>query len=125
MKTLNKHAIDRVINLNAKERYDYFVKKVVDSEKLWGLFDGGWALVGDINQNVYLPLWPDEEFAEMLTAKEWNGYSPKEIDLYEFVDKIVHKLESTNVSVCVFLTHKEQGVCIPCRQLVFDLKRAM
>ncbi|MCZ1269023.1 DUF2750 domain-containing protein, partial [Paenibacillus tundrae] len=38
---------EAVIKLPANIRYEYFIKKVTDSEEIWGLYDDGWAMSSD------------------------------------------------------------------------------
>lgn len=38
---MNQKEFEFVINLPANIRYEYFIKKVVDSEEVWGLYENG------------------------------------------------------------------------------------
>uniref|UniRef100_UPI00403EFC46 DUF2750 domain-containing protein n=1 Tax=Paenibacillus sp. Y5S-9 TaxID=3122489 RepID=UPI00403EFC46 len=42
---MNQKEFESVINLPANIRYEYFIKKVVDSEEVWGLYENGGQLL--------------------------------------------------------------------------------
>ncbi|WP_245805776.1 DUF2750 domain-containing protein [Bacillus alkalicellulosilyticus] len=44
---MNKSEFEAVINKSPNIRYEYFIKKVVDFEEVWGLYNGGWATALD------------------------------------------------------------------------------
>ncbi|MFK7974465.1 MAG: DUF2750 domain-containing protein [Rickettsiaceae bacterium] len=117
---LNKKEIENVSALAGAKRYDYFIKRVSDTEELWGLYNNGWALVSD-RFKKYIPLWSHSDFAKINQIGDWSGYSPKVIELASFFDEFLMEIQRDNISVCVFLTPADYGVCPSNAQLKQDL----
>lgn len=90
---MNQKEFESVINLPANIRYEYFIKKVVDSEEVWGLYENGWSVTEDDEGNKLLPFWPNKEFAEYCATDDWEFYSSKNMDLYEFIDEFLPNLK--------------------------------
>ncbi|MBU5351833.1 DUF2750 domain-containing protein [Paenibacillus barcinonensis] len=44
---MNQKEFESVINLPANIRYEYFIKKVIDSENVWGPYENGWSVTED------------------------------------------------------------------------------
>ena len=78
---MNKEVIN-VLNTDRKKQYEYFIKKIVDYEEVWSLKEtDGWATLG-IENDMFFPIWPKKEFAEICIGDEWKNYYPEKIDLY-------------------------------------------
>lgn len=78
--------IENVLRLDTQARCDCFVRKIADSEVVWGLFGIGWG-IGTSDCYAVIPFWPEEDFAIACASKEWNGFHPKEIVLDEFLSR--------------------------------------
>ena len=83
---MNINEYNSVIMIPAEKRYEYFIKKVVDYEEVWGLYDEGWATTEDGKNRILIPLWPKKEFAEACAIDEWESYSATSIELEEFIN---------------------------------------
>ncbi|XQY93683.1 DUF2750 domain-containing protein [Metabacillus sp. HB246100] len=106
-----------VIKLPANRRYSYFIKKIVDFEELWGLYNDGWAISEDTNGNKLIPLWPKKEYAELCTEEEWKQYQPKKIYLNDFINKWIPGMSKDRLSVSVFWYENDSVVVNPERLL--------
>lgn len=84
---MNQKEYEAVVKLPAAKRYEYFVKKIVDFEEVWGLYDDGWATTKDDSGYVLIPFWPKKEFAQYCAIEEWTNYQPKKIELDEFLEE--------------------------------------
>jgi hypothetical protein len=122
---INKKEVESVIKLSAAKRYDYFIKKVADTTKIWGLYSNGWALSGDIELNKILPLWPDKVYAELCANSEWDGYVAESIDVHDFIEKYIESLELDSIKIAIFYTPEDKGAIIPHKNLKEDLKGAL
>ena len=49
---INEKQIEAVISLPGHQRYEYFIKTVVDWESVWGLYQDGWALASTNEVNM-------------------------------------------------------------------------
>lgn len=101
---------ERVLNLDGTNRYKYFLKRVVNSEAAWGLWNEGWALMEDNEGNKVFPLWPAREYAEVCAQADWSTYKPEEIFLNDLIEELLPKLEKENIVAAVFPTPHGKGV---------------
>lgn len=93
---MNQKEFNAVLELPANIRYEYFIKKIVDQEVLWGLYDDGWALSTDDVGNHLFPFWPRKEFAEYCAIGDWsNGYPMKNVYLVRHCQAIGQEPEAS------------------------------
>ncbi len=116
--------IQSVINLPALDRYMYFIRKVADFEEVWGLYDDGWALLGD-DKNKILAFWPESEFAKICANGIWGNYQPKKITLGDFTEKWLGGMIKDGVMAAIFYTPNGKGLIISAKQLSDDLNREL
>jgi hypothetical protein len=113
---------DAVLKLNASQRYAYFIKRVVDWQVAWGLWEDGWALVSDNQGHTGFPLWPAREFAEVCLAQEWAGYQPEQIALVDLINELLVRLGDDGLFVGVFQTPTDKGMLLPPDKLAASLR---
>lgn len=107
---MNKIEFEAVINLQAKKRYEYFIKKVVDSEEIWALYDDGWATTTDNAGRILIPFWPKKEFAKVCAIDSWENYKPEKIDLEEFINDWLPGMKKDGHIPSIFWNHKDSVV---------------
>ncbi|MEK3798103.1 DUF2750 domain-containing protein [Peribacillus sp. FSL H8-0477] len=78
---MNKREFEAVIKQPPYIRYEYFIKKVIDYEEVWALYNDGWVTAQDEKGNTLIPFFPKEEFAESCTKSEWIDFKAKLINL--------------------------------------------
>lgn len=87
---LPKQAIESIIKLTAKERFEYSIKTIAGTEVIY-LLDGkdDWICLQDDNGKEYLMIFPDSEFAEL--SMEWNpqANSIDEMELENFLEDTI------------------------------------
>lgn len=106
-----------------KDRYVYFIKRVVDAELLWVLDDGGFALSCDDSGNNILMLWPAREYAEACIADGWANYKAKEIKLGYLMNNLLPNLSEKKVGIGVFMVPSTSNTpTISADSLLRDLK---
>ncbi|OAS14700.1 DUF2750 domain-containing protein [Paenibacillus oryzisoli] len=118
---MNLKEFESVLNQPANIRYEYFVKKVVDSETVWGLYEDGWAVTKDDNGNVLFPIWPKREFAEHCANNDWENYLGESMDLYEFIDDLLPRLKVDGLKPSIFFNNDDSAV-LDVDILIRDLK---
>ncbi len=121
MKGINKKVVN-VINLPAAERYSYFIRKIADFEEVWGLYDNGWALLEN-DGNRLLAFWPECEFAELCALNTWKNYTPRRINLEDFIEKWLEGMKKDKTGAAIFYTPQEKGIVVSAQQLLDDLKK--
>lgn len=117
--------IENILKMSGKERYDYFVHKVVDFEEIWGLNNDGWALLGDDEGNQILPLWPEKEFAQLCAFDQWKGFQPEVIKLDNFMGKWISGMINDKTMVSIFLTPNDKGIVVSPESLSTDLQEEL
>ncbi len=116
---------ESVTALAGDKRYRYFIKRVVDTGVVWGLWQNGWALATTESGEQVFPLWPAKEFASACAMGDWSSYAPEEIDLESLIDDLAQRLADSGVLAGVFPTPSEQGVTPELDGLVADLRAEM
>ena len=94
--------MEAVLRLPASARFAHFVKRVVDCEEAWGLYDDGWAIVLDDFGTQCFPLWPHKAYALLLAADSWASYAARPISLDDLTSALLPQLEAKGMSVAVF-----------------------
>jgi hypothetical protein len=122
---MNIKEFESVSNLSGAKRYEYFIKKVVNNEKLWGLYNDGWAMVADDNENEMIPFWPQKEFAEACCLGDWSNYKAEEIDLYEFIDGWLVDMKKDGLLTAIFYTKDDKGVVVEPDMLLQNLNKEL
>lgn len=81
--------IENVLRMDAKARYEHFVVRSVDFEKVWILVnDDGFITRFDGLEDVeYLPVWPAKEYALMFEEVLDEAFRPEKIELKHFIEK--------------------------------------
>lgn len=110
-----------VSSLNGPGRYRHFVKRVVDWESIWGLWDGGWVAASDDHGVPLLPLWPARRYAETLAVGDWAGATPRELDLDECVE-LLERISANGMKAVVFMTSGDKGIVRSASDLISDLQ---
>lgn len=119
---MNNKELENVLKLGAPERYEYFIKKVIDLEEIWGLYNNGWVEAEDDNGVKVLPFWPRQEFAKVCASNEWKTCTPKSIDLDVFINRWIPGMQKDGKKPCIFYTDKDKGIVIECQRLLNDLE---
>jgi hypothetical protein len=103
-KLANEMEFENVLSLTAIKRYSYFIKKVVDFEVVWSLYeDDGWAMFLDNDgKHEVLPVWPHARYVEACAKEIWAGYKPREIDINTFLEKWIPGMIDDKRLVAVF-----------------------
>ncbi|AOR65409.1 DUF2750 domain-containing protein [Pectobacterium wasabiae] len=110
---MNNSKIENVNSLTSEDRLSYFVRKVADFEQVWGSYgNDGWLHLSTKDGKRIFPIWPEEEFSIDYNTKHQYELSPKEIDLYYFLDKWIPGLEKDGVDILIFPVDKKNGIII-------------
>jgi hypothetical protein len=120
---VNDEEFKSVLALPANRRYEYFIKRAASHGELWGLRGvGGWVVAGDDEGNKHFPVWPHPRFAEACATGPWDAEKPVAIDVDEWIEAWLPKLEVDGMRVVVFQRPDEQGVGVAAKRLKRDLE---
>lgn len=106
----------------AGKRFEYFVKRAADNEKVWGIWGNGWLMMTSNEGIAVFPVWPAARYALALCDGEWNEYRPRAIALNELLDELALLLEQKGSVFGVFPTPSGQGVMVQPGHLVQQLR---
>lgn len=120
---MNKE-VDIVKELPAQKRYDYFIKKVVDYEAVWGLYNEGWATTEDSEGRKLVTFWPRSEFAEICAIGDWKGYMPARINLDEFLNNWMPGMMKDELKISVFWSNGNSVIVEP-KRLLADMEEEL
>ena len=91
---------------SAEKRYKHFISYTVDHESAWLLTnEDGYATI-DMDGDIYLLVWPSEEFAAAYCEED----TPTEIEIHEFCERCEGMLEEENIRFMVFPTEKDAWI---------------
>ncbi|MDN2675521.1 DUF2750 domain-containing protein [Janthinobacterium sp. SUN033] len=76
----------QVAGLPSAERHAYFVRKVADTQEVWGLHHDGWA-TAQADGKVAIPFWPEAAFAQACASGDWEHFQARAIGLDDFLAK--------------------------------------
>lgn len=104
--------VANVLSLDGQARHDYFVRKVADSQCIWGLEMSGWAMAEDDSGVKLMPFWPEEHFAKLCATDTWKRYVPRKIELEVFLNRWLPGMQRDGIKVAVFPKPDSQGVIV-------------
>ncbi|OWR32506.1 hypothetical protein CDO73_02570 [Saccharibacillus sp. O23] len=118
---MDTRELEAMVSRPADVRYKYFVKRVVDEEIVWGLFEDGWMTTQDEKGNRLVPFWPKKEFAKHCAINDWQNGTPKSIDLYEFIETFLPDMYQKGYKASIFYNN-EDSIVIKMERLLADLE---
>lgn len=118
-----KKEFETLIKQSPNIRYEYLIKKVADSEEVWGLYNDGWATAQDEEGNTLIPFFPKKEFAENCAKKEWAGYKAELIILDEFINDWLTGMKTDGIKPSIFPS--DNTVVVNIDVLINDLENEL
>jgi hypothetical protein len=104
--------LQNVLGMSGSDRFSYFIRKVADFGKLWGLFKDGWAMGSDDDGRTAVLFWPEKDFAESYAAEKLEDHRPDSIDLDYFIEKWIPGMNNDKFQVAVFPTPTGRAVFV-------------
>jgi len=98
-----------LVRLPAPQRYAWFVRRVVQTGVVWGLFRQGWALADRDDGTLLFALWPERASAALCAEFEWEGYVPQAFSLTELLDELLPQLQHDGIGLTIFRTPGSKG----------------
>ena len=109
--TPSENEIKAVLSLEARQRYEHWIKKVADEEEVWSLWqEGGWALAGDDSGRLFVPVWPHSRYAALCAEGVWDAYQPKAVPLDVWLERWTPGMDRDHRLVAVFPTPTDKGI---------------
>jgi hypothetical protein len=88
--------------LEGPQRVEHSIKRIADTEEIWGLHSDGWAVSALDDGTEMLPIWPDPEYAASCAVEEWSMYEPRSMPLDTFMNVFLANFEEEGTLVSIF-----------------------
>jgi hypothetical protein len=123
---ITEQEIEAVSKLEPFQRYQYFIKRVADTEKMYTLADrdGNFAITILEGISVF-SIWSSTQFALKCAEDEWSGFIVKEIILEEFEEETVDVIEENGWLLNVFSVKGKSGFVVDINEFARDLSEEM
>ncbi len=101
---MHPKAIENILNLKPFDRYQYFIRKIADWEKVYTLvfLNGNYAM-SIVDDKKLFPLWSAREFAELSKTGDWQECEILELDFND-LEKLFDYIGEYNFLINVFPT---------------------
>lgn len=114
----------QILNLSNEEKYDYFIKKVVETQKVWALrTDEGYASLQD-EYHLFFPVWPEKEYADQCISENWTGYRSESIALDDLMERWLQGLSEDDIRLTLFWMDGK-GIEVSTNDLLEDLEEEL
>jgi hypothetical protein len=113
--------IEALLSADAKRRYEYFIRRVCETRKVWCLYDEGWASFSE-GERKLMPFWPHETYAAHFKTGEWSSFLPQAIELEEFIKEWIPCLKKEGLSPAIFPASAGAGIVLDLEDLEADLR---
>jgi hypothetical protein len=101
----NNPTLKDLMSMDCEDRYDYFLSIVGEEREIWILINNDNQFLKIFSEEEgfeYLPVWPEDEFAQEYAEAAGDNLTPKSIALPEFLNKWVSGLQRDGLEVGVF-----------------------
>jgi hypothetical protein len=124
--TVSDEEFRSVLALAPPRHYEYFIKRVASHGAIWGLRDAsGWVIAEDDDGARHFPVWPHPRYAAHCAASAWEAATPAPIDVDDWVEAWMPKLQDDGLRIAVFQTGDDRGVGVSSARLKHDLEEEL
>jgi len=114
--------IERVSMLSPKERYNYFLKRVADSEELYSLKNNvNEFIVSELEGNLLFPMWSAKEFAEISLFGGWENHKIILLNLDDLEEEVFDLIAKRNYLLNIFPVKEKTGFIVDLDEFARDL----
>ncbi|WP_339206050.1 DUF2750 domain-containing protein [Paenibacillus sp. FSL K6-3182] len=90
------------LKIDSENRFDKFVKKIIETQLVWGLkSEDGWCVSpsNEFEETDVMPFWSERALAKQCAIEEWVHYSPHTIPLDDFANTWIPGLDNDNLLI--------------------------
>lgn len=121
---VSERELKAVFALGAEKRYRYFIKRVVNTETAWSLWDGNaWFIYDSSDGEKYFPVWPAKEYAAACASGRWSKAAPHPIRIDRLIAEFLPAMAADGVPPTIFPTPSDTGIGISPTALRNDIER--
>ncbi len=107
---------------NPQDIYKQFIEMIVAQGGLIALYKEGWALCATPTGQKAFAVWKNKNLAKLLIKDNWANYEIQNINLKDFIEKVIPFLREQNTAVSLDLTPEGQNILVAPEKLLLDLK---
>lgn len=112
-----------ILSLNAEQRYNFMLKQVAETHKIWILTDQHGCVMLNTEDEDCVPVWPDEIYANEWATEEWSECSAKAISLSDWTARWTDGLTGDEVEVVAFPSSEQEGFILSPHEFEQDLMK--
>lgn len=112
MLILNENQIAHLARQDARARYEFSVKKIVDWEAAWALYDRGWVMAKDAAGQHALQLWPAQALATSYIEPQSAHFDVREVRLDDLVESLLPTLAADGITVALYALPEPGNVAV-------------
>ena len=121
---LSSTQLDAINQMPAEQRYDYFIKQLLELKQVWGLSsDTGWLVLPD-GEEEQLPVWPHAELAALWAAGDFPDCQPQAISLEDWLNKWLPGMEKDDLLAAVCPGTDGDSIILSAAELLGDIHEA-
>ena len=122
---LTTQQLDAINAMSAEQRYDEFVRDVIEWQAVWSLSsEQGWAIISD-DGDEYLPVWQHTDLAALWATGGYSDCQPKMIPLNEWLEKWLPGMDKDGIMITVCPDVEGEGIVVSAAELLEDLQNTV
>jgi hypothetical protein len=126
---ISQKEIEGVLKAAPEKRYKNFMRDVAGWENVWVIRNNKeeWITTKDEEGQIYIPLWPAKEYAEMQIRRidEWKEFTAEPIEVHDFIDSVMHELEKHECEFEIFPISDNRGIFVNADILKEDIQEQL
>lgn len=84
--------VTAIATMKEYQLLEYFLTRVFETEEVWGLSDGCDWIIVEKNNQVVMPVWPYQQFAQQAVTGKFADFTTEAESLEEFIDQTIAML---------------------------------
>ena len=119
---IKEKELESVSKLEPQKRYEYFMKKITDAEKLWTLKnEEGDIALASIEDKILISFWSDEDYAKLCKINEWQNYKYYSFNIEELENYFFKLVEEKGYLINIFPVNDKSGFVVNLKEFKRDL----
>ena len=100
---ISENEFNALIKSQPDVRYQYALKRIVDTETIWSIVDNNGAFfIPSYGNERLFPIWSSKEYAHAFCVKDWSNWKIEAISLDTFENSIIDFICKEELSINVF-----------------------
>ena len=104
------------------DRYRHFIKMIVTTQNVWGLYADGWAVGATSQGQNALPLWSERSLAQLCQSGTWAQHEPTALSLENFIFRMLPYTTKEKVLLSIMMTPDGKSVFLEPQKVLMDIK---